>query len=348
MVPVDDPVYQLNLVLHFLMKAPPEAVPIRPFLWELGFALDSVDRSLPLPPAVQMVAASLDVTNQPSPDVLASREANAYLIIECKGSSFGPESGTAGQARGLILAAADLRGPLAMATDRPPPYGCVAYVLPEGDAERMRQTLLRVREQLQDLGLAVSPVCSLGLEVGEDGLYVTCHGSHELPEDTGRKLAVRLRVQRAPLTRPFYLLPWLPSVQQRPEEKQYCLRRFLAAVWQAALSIVGQARLECWPADFVLSLDEVLVKATHGLWERWRSRNDVTSVRRRTREFLSRAFRKERDLPPFEWAADGNSITFRLSSAEELVAVRTCLETASPAEQAEHEGQDRQLQFPFN
>lgn len=347
MVPIDDPVYQLNLVLHFLMKGPRDA-PIVPFLHRLRFELDSVERSLPLPPAVRTeAAAGAEVTSQPRPDVLARREGNTYLLIECKASSFGPESGSATQARGLILAAADLREPLAMAASSPAPYGCVAYMLPNDDAAQMQQTLIMVRQLLQDLRLAVSSVCTLGLEIREDGLYVICHGNRELPSDAAQFLIRPLRVQRAPLSRPFYLLPWLPSVLQRREEQQYCLRCFSAAIWQAAVSTVGQARPQNWPADLVLSVDEILMKATHGVWEHWRNRDDVTNIRRLVRSLLSRALRQAKNLPPYQWAGNGSCVTFRLSSVDELIAVRTCLDNASPAENVAEVEDSRQLEFPF-
>lgn len=346
-----DPVYQVNLMLHLLMPAPPAEAPIRPLLYENGFGLHSVERSLPLPVRVREAARrhSLSIVDAPAPDVVAHDLASTYLVLECKASSFGTGSTNAHQARGLILAAGDLREPLGLPATCPTPHGCLVYLMPQEHAEAMLCTIAELRNELRALALPICSTCTFGLEERDDGLYLLCSNADELPHRLASAMENPVMIQEGVVSRPLYLLPVLPSVSQGDEEARYCRQVFLETIWQTTLSMAGQSRVGAFPAELTLSVDEILNNATHGIWKFWHRREDVKYIRDSVKLYLLRALRGSGGLPSerVEWSGQRRAVVIHLTSMDELKVVRERLETARPAKLVkEHE--TRQLEFDLS
>ncbi len=172
-VPLQDPIYQLNFTLWTLEQLPRES-PFRPILREFGYALHSIGRALPLAPEYQMRLgeAGIEAGQLPTPDVVAWREVRLeYLLIECKAAGFSPGSSTARQARALLVASADLRGPLGLPPGPLLP-GVLSYLLPEPEPGRLVEALGEIARELRGLALPSALYSVFGLEERADGVYL--------------------------------------------------------------------------------------------------------------------------------------------------------------------------------
>jgi hypothetical protein len=106
---------------------------IRPALHQAGYVLHSFGRSLPVPFEKQSaVNALLQGGKGPAdPDLIAERAlGGASLLIECKRSSFGPDSTTADQAVKLLAVAEDVSDLLGVPAGT---GGIVSYLVPDPD-----------------------------------------------------------------------------------------------------------------------------------------------------------------------------------------------------------------------
>ena len=111
-----DPVFQLNCVLWMLQPLPTLQVPggvggpPNPVLHAAGYRIRALGMRLTAPPATEAaLAGKFGLRGRAAPDVIASApEGEHWLAIECKASSFGPESTTSHQALKILAQAADL------------------------------------------------------------------------------------------------------------------------------------------------------------------------------------------------------------------------------------------------
>jgi len=313
--PLRDPIYQLNFVLWMLEDLPGGA-PTRPFLRDLGYTLFSLGSSLPMQPEyrLRIAGAGVDAGQAPAPDVLAvRRESSEFLIIECKGGSFGVASSNCHQARALLVVSADLRGPLGL-PPRPVVNAVLSYLLPEPESADLQETLEQLRRELTSAGLPVAPFSVFGLEERPDGLYLTDrHPLGTLPADVESALGEGVRIHEileGDTGRRLYLIPWDPSVSQAPEEREFCRRILFERVLAEALSHAGRAST---PGEVRLPLDDLLDKATFKLARYWRAREDVKQVIRAIRRFLQGAIEKK--APGLSSAWDRGERTLRIPLA---------------------------------
>lgn len=332
-VPLQDPIYQLNFTLWMLEQLPRES-PFRPLLREIGYALHSIGRSLPLAPEyrLRLAAAGIEAGQLPSPDVVALREARLeYLVIECKAAGFSPGSSTARQARALLVAAADLRGPLGLPPGPMLP-GILSYLLPEPEPARLTAALDEIAGELHGSALPGAPYTVFGLEERADGVYLLDrHPDGVLPHDLEMAIGDGARVHTfadGGVWRPLYFIPWDPSVEQAPDEKALCQRILFERVLASAVSHAGRLR---GPGQANFSLDSILEEATFELAKRW-NRQDILQVITAIRGFLESAIRKKAAHLPIQWDGATRTLRIPIASREDAEALRRALEEGKPAE----------------
>lgn len=331
-----DPIYQLNLVL-WLLEDVPSGVYVRPVLKELGYEIFGIGRQLVLPPAVRELAASrgIVVKAAPRPDVIARKVGlHEFLSIECKGSSFGPDSSDAAQALALIAASGDVRGPfgLPLANGRPIP-GFVIYVIPEGDAPLMAATLGDLQHKAEIAGLPDGMAGCLGLDTREDGVYIVDrYRPGRLPEEIESYIGGGLRVHQSlggEATRALYFIPWDPSVNQGAKEQELCRRILLARVQAEVLAQVGPI---VPPAEIRFQIEDLLDRATFGMARRWLASGDVRHVRRAIRGFVEARLRKAGLAP--NWIAAERTVSFRIETDDSHDRAVRVLEAGESVEEA--------------
>ncbi len=326
-----DPIFQLNTVLWMLQPAPHDA-PIRPVLRDAGYLLGALSRNLPPPfelrPGLVRLVGS---DTPPAPDVLAEPPAGSpWLVLECKGSSFGVDSSTTRQALKLLAASADLRSSLGLAADTPAP-GLVAYVTRQEDRDRLAGTLRELRGRLGEAGLPSSGTGVLGLarEVG-GGLYAALSPGDEWPEAVASVFdppALVAGLDEDVDPRPLYLVPWDPSVQQDPEMRAFCRAVLFARITSEAIAVLGHERV---PQRIILKLETLLSAATFGVSDRWRSRRDLNRTIRDCKRFLASALGPVRDRLALAQPSDPDRIELTVRSQAELDSAIEALGRANP------------------
>lgn len=279
-----DPVFQLNSVLWLATARPPDDA-WRPLLHEAGFEIRAVSPALALPPAVllRLKETSLAHQDRCAPDVVLERVADRLnILVECKANSFGEASTTSQQARALLLIAGPPIGEVLAEPTGTGIRGGVAYFVPAVVLDEMNRTLAALASKLREAGFDPGPAGALGL-AHEDGALI-------LIADSGMAALMGLP-QRAPFAqvhhdtdpRPLYLIPYDPSVDQAPEERDYCLRILHERIHGALLGRIGRLLL---PGSATFTDEELLNEATFGLFDQWESRDACKSLRNRCRHLL--------------------------------------------------------------
>jgi hypothetical protein len=329
-----DPVFQLNVTLWMLQPAPPDA-PIRPVLRDVGYLLSALSRELPAPvalrPGLNVLVGS---DTAPAPDVLAEPPAGApWLVIECKGSSFGPDSSTARQALKLLAVSGDLTSSLGLSTGSERP-GFVTYLTRLEERDRLLDTLLELRRRLTDAGLPAGPAGALGLFRSDDGDVCVQRSSRDgdWPEPAASALEppariIRLDPEEDP--RPLYLLPWDPSVQQDREMRAFCRSVLFARVAAETVAVLGH---ETVPQRAILKVESLLSSATFGVSDRWRSKRDLARTIRDCTRFLTDALSPVGEQLGLVSAVDPHRIELTVRTQADLDDAIEALIRANPLE----------------
>ena len=146
-----DSLFQLNVLIWATFPQPLNA-PWNPVLLNAGYELWSVE--LPLEAGLAELAA-LSASNpaigpNPVADVVLQRQgSDRYVLVECKATSFGAASEHAPQARGLIVAGANVATRLGLA---PGSTAEVCYLVPAEDAASMDTGLIEIATEVSEQG----------------------------------------------------------------------------------------------------------------------------------------------------------------------------------------------------
>jgi len=325
-----DPIFQLNLTLWMLQPLPGMAS-TRPVLREAGYTLDSISRPLPFPFAMRAaVAAAAGSHDAPCPDVLAAGPTQFdWLIIECKGAGFGPDSSAAKQATKLLAGAPDLTEPLALA-----PGGArsahLTYLTRNDHREALAGTLEELRARLAAGGLRAGKSGAFGLSREVDGVYIerSAGGSWPAPVEQmlpGPTRVIQLDADEDP--RPLYFIPWDPGVDQGPAARDECKAILFARIATEATSEVGRTEL---PARVLLDVGELLSRATYGVSRRWRYKGDIDKVLRECKRFLADAVAPLKERLALALPSGPERLEFTLQTENERDATIDCLMKANP------------------
>lgn len=265
-----DNLFQLNVLIWGLLPLPPGA-PVAPVLSNLGYRLRYVE--FPLNAGVgelgDLQAASPRIGPNPVADLVLERNTDdRYVLVECKASSYGAESSTADQGRGLLVAGARVRARLGVATGTAE----ACFVVPASQASEMDASSSVMQRQVRD---ASQPACNAGsvnIEVRADGVYV---GREQEPTSDAR-LPLELRPMAKVLTtspgqdpRPLYVVPWIPDASASAD-----LFAFREKVRAELLARLGKSSP---PVDLTVGFDDVLDAVSHGIYRHWRDKNSLHS-----------------------------------------------------------------------
>ena len=164
-----DPVFQLNLLLWMAKEQPSECYRVRPLFYQSGFEIVYIEQ--PFAFTVQTLTAiqksELSISLAPEPEMILGRPRDKKAIyLEAKANSFSPDSTTAKQARGHLLACGPDFGEVLA-----PLESCrLCYVLPEDKREMMSDCLKTLADQLKQNSLKPGIFCIHGLSVRDGEL----------------------------------------------------------------------------------------------------------------------------------------------------------------------------------
>lgn len=335
-----DPVFQLNLTIWMLMASPfPNAW--RPVFKEAGYTLEGIGRRFVLPIEQRAIIASLlgaaPGPQECSPDTSGlNAELPHYAAIECKGNSFTPESSSARQALVMLAVLFDVTDTLGHSA---PMKGGVAYLTPDTVHERQADTLEVLRERLSAAGINPAPATAVGVGRTDDGITLVAsrRGSLVGPLVEGiREAVVVVPADPDDDPRPLYFIPYVPNISQTDEELAYCEGAFRDRLTATAIRAIGEAHL----GAVILRVDDLLSELTFGVFDSWRSRDDIHQIRLYARTGLLRLLRTV--LEPGDVRATANELTFRMDAEE----VRTALLEALAAFPSPKSGSPGQTLLP--
>jgi hypothetical protein len=279
---ISDPLFQLNALLWMAQPLPKEAAAVAPLpiLHESGFTVYAIAPALAPPPDVRQRASAARVEMQDGarPDVVLRNSAEEkYLLVECKKSSFGPDSDNSRQARTLLL----LSGPYAAKSLGLSENVLLSYLMPESETNLQRATLLFLQKHLRDAGLPAGDFSTLGLTIAKS--YIA------LVPDRGSSLFVGLQESPLPFMRIesqtdprcLYFIPYDPDVGG----DTYALRAFYERILSTVVAAVGHASA---PGDLVLETERMLNSAMFGVYHLWRNRDSSRCLRRICKQFMKK------------------------------------------------------------
>ena len=260
-----NPVFQLNTILWSMIDA--EGGFYTPVLRQAGYFIHSIGRRIQIGSEFR---DRLDIRGQPSPDLLAQhRNDPMMLVIECKASSFGPDSSTADQARELLVGGSDLA--LTIGASNPVP-SYVLYVTRATHGENLCPTLSQLRHELSSRGLDTALAGTAVVEIRDDGVWLSLGPGDPVPSPLQRALGQPRRVVElvegdTPIH--LYLIPWDPSVTQDPWLEKFGKALLAARVLTRATTRVARITP---PDTLVLRATDLLEEATLGVSALWRTR----------------------------------------------------------------------------
>ena len=281
---IGDHLFQLNLVL-WLTQPLPEDFAIRSIFKESGYSVHSISQplALPIPIRERIREKNINVQDRCSPDViLEKRLENSFLFVECKKHSFSANSTTSEQARTLLLLKGRaLSEALGLALDTIVENN-VGYLTRDDQRSQLNETCKIMKDSLETNGFAVSSTCCLGIKCDStNSIYLVIDSADadklELSEHGDIKI---IDGQSETDPRPLYFVPLDPSVEQN----EYGIKTLEQRLLSEILSLIGRAKI---PSKILFVYEELLEKATWGMYGIWGDRNAKLSLKRKVKTILS-------------------------------------------------------------
>lgn len=291
---VEDPLYQLNLML-WLLQPLKDNYPLRPILKEAGYELFAIGPSMPLSPELRekIVSASVDCAVEPEPDLLLSRDGvKEFVILECKRQLFGGESDTAKQARALLLQTGEQFN-LAIGLEvTATPTLHLLYISKHSSSENHVKNLCEISDEMNRKEMATVPVGGVGI-MNKNNKICLCDAYDfgtvpALVKDiVGKEVKVQEFEQDENPILLFYI-PWDPNVSQSDEMSMYCEQIFCERILSTFVTRIGRASV---PVMIEVEYDDLLNEATFNLFERWKSKDIGRALRRSCKDLIINALR---------------------------------------------------------
>ena len=322
-----DALFQLNLLIWLSW---PARAGVYPLFHDHGFALYRLSQEIAVPVAARLAAGSaappIPMGRAASADLLLRHEARRqFIALECKVSSFGPVSSTAGQATAMLVCA----GPHLAATlgiTPPAPWRVVpTYAVTYDQQEAMALTLDALAGDLTRAGVATcpDPATAFGIEVADDGVYLHFAAPARLPFPTPTSVKV-LEREPGEDPRPLYVIPLDPGVNL---SDSYGRRMLESLVRRAFLGLLGREL-----GRGALTVDwDALMTAAIAVWPLWRDRGKA-NLRQQCKTYVRRRMRPlERLGVTFAETPSG----FVIGDVDQATAEKVLRDLATPAPRQE-------------
>jgi len=282
---IRDPLFQLNTLL-WLTQSLPTGICWKPLFRRADFQVYAIAPMLAPPPDVLLAVKESQLAFQERcrPDIVLYRARDScFVLVECKGGSFGTASTAAEQARTfLIVSGSRLHESLGLPESD---VGkCLAsYLVAEDDMPRMKKTLTELFDEIKTWRIAPGEVELLGLRLGPNSLSLVV--GHTLKSLLGLDTSVEKFLDFDPGTdpRPLYIVPYDPDCNQSQEERAFCKRVLFERIHTAVLGAAGRA---IPPREIIFKTEDLLNDAMMGMYDLWENQESIKHMRRITRQLL--------------------------------------------------------------
>lgn len=263
----NDPLFQLNLAIWLAQPQPLKHFSVYPLFYSSGLSIYSIGPLLALPPGIRL-HVSEDYQNGARPDLILERERKKkFCILECKKSSFGPNTEQARQARTLLLISGPIISEVLGLGSKGQNEGILCYFSGSNEIEMMEKTLIRLTQEIKDLKLEPGIHDCFGIKAEQ--LAILLEYSEQIKtflnlKDDSPVEVIRFEENTDP--RPLYFIPYDPNIHQTKEEQELCRRIMFERILCHIISNTGGADV---PSSITFTTNEVLNSATLGLYEIW-------------------------------------------------------------------------------
>jgi hypothetical protein len=284
-----DPLFQLNLAIWLAQPQPPSEFYVYPLFYESQLNIYSIGPLLTLPPDIRLaVTEKINCQDAVRPDLIfEALGKKKFCILECKSSSFGPESSTAEQARTLLLVIGSVISEVLGIGKRGETEGILCYFIGPNNAELMKKTLKILEEEIKD---------KTNLESGTYGCFEIKPSQTSIILEYPEKVKIFLNLTKnSPVEiiqqleedtdpRPLYFIPYDPNIQQTKEEQELSRRILFERILGHMISEIGVADI---PSSITFTTQELLNSATFRVYEIWEDNEAKKHVRRLVKDFLN-------------------------------------------------------------
>jgi len=284
-----DHLFQLNLAIWLAQPQPLSEFYVYPIFYESQLNIYSIGPLLTLPLDIIRLVVKENINCQDAvrPDlILATAGEKKFCILECKSSSFGPESSTANQATTLLLIAGPVISEVLGIGKRGENEGILCYFIGPDSAELMEETLKTLEKEIKD---------KTKLESGTYGCFEIKPSQTSIILKYLEKVKIFLNLTKnSPVEvikfeedtdpRPLYFIPYDPNIDQTKEEQEFSRRILFERILGYMICKIGGAYI---PSSITFTTEELLNYATFGLYEIWEENETKRHVRRLVKDFLN-------------------------------------------------------------
>lgn len=281
-----DPLFQLNTVLWLSQPLPGDNA-IKPLLHEQGFSVYALSPLIPMPIDVRLSAQNNGITLNDSvrPDVILHRPADLrFVLLECKASSFGPQSSTSGQARALLVAtgnrSAEVLGLRAdQVTD-----SLLSYLVPNSENPKLSQTLSDLSKELSGKSIVSGSYSVFGLMIENNqlGVHIDSIAGQFFSTNTGFNPFMALELDNDP--RPLYFIPYDPDLNQSESEKAFCKRVLFERIHSSIIAAIGRAHVPC---EISFQNKKLLNDALFGMYDHWDNNDSSKNMKSLCKQLMT-------------------------------------------------------------
>ncbi len=281
----NDPLFQLNLAIWLAQAQPPSRYYIYPLFYQSGLNIYSIGPLLALPPDIRLTV-SKDYQDGARPDLILERdEKKKFCILECKKSSFGPNTDQARQARTLLLISGPIISEVLALGSRGKNEGILCYFSGSNQIEMMEMTLRSLTQEIKSLNLESGIYGCFGIKAEESAILL------EYSEQIKSFLSLKddsplevIRLEKDTDPRPLYFIPYDPNIQQTKEEQEFCRRILFERILSYLISSIGGATVS-FPITF--TTEDLLNAATFGVYETWEDNDAKKHIRKLVKDLLT-------------------------------------------------------------
>lgn len=286
------PLFQLNLMIFLAWASPPAFV--NPIFYNAGYILDRIGQNIPteLQDRVRVQNANPPIPFQLScsPDLLLRHDTNKHLLpIECKLNSFGPDSDSAKQAGAMLSLDGPYFAEFLGLVDPSTWYTFLYYAVASGRESAMLDTLSHLAQRLRSVQVATADFCTVGIDVREDGVYLTPETRAIHPIQALRNIAQGsvkvMDLEEGEEPRSLYIVPLDPDWSA---EDDYGKRAIEERVRASLVSLVG-SQLDSESIEIDV---EDLLRQTIEVWDIWRSNSAKEDIRNFVKKYAREVFRE--------------------------------------------------------
>lgn len=264
---------------------------IRPIFRNAGFELQSIGPSFILQPQTEVRAkrASLEVNRSAAPDLLLRQQTSKILLpLECKTTSFGPDSTNKKQAY-VFLSTPGSFIASSIGLDIPKKWEShVIYAVSSSAHLKMMETLRTLSEDLNKANIPCNTSSSLGIEVTSDHVYLEIPPNVSTPitelvkdfASNSNKVEV-LNFEGLDDPSLLSIIPVDPTIELNdPTGIEILERKIRASITATIGSLIDNE-------DVVIPENEIMKKAIP-VWCHWEDTNAKRSLMKHVRKYIRR------------------------------------------------------------